>query len=85
MKSNEEKKEFYERVSAILGIPHEYHDPLRRTRWNNRALGNGRYSGFGLVQCFGSSVRVVSKKGTRVFKDYESVYDYLKTFVDYAS
>ena len=78
MKTNEEKREFYENCAKILEIDHDYHDPVKkRTRWNNRIKGNGRYPGFGLVQCFGSLIRVVSKQGTRVFNTYEEVYVYL--------
>lgn len=54
-----------------------YHNPVRRTRWNNRNLGNGRFPGFGLVQSFGQCIRVVSKRGTVIFKTYEEVYEYL--------
>ena len=83
MKTLDEKREFYDNCAYILNIDHEFHDPVpRRTRWNTRFLGNGRYSGFGLVQCFGSSVRVVSKHGTKMFKTYEETYDYLKILVD---
>ncbi len=79
MKTLDEKREFYENCAEILKIDHNYHDPVpRRTRWNARFLGNGRYPGFGLVQCFGSSVRVVSKQGTKMFKTYEETYEYLK-------
>jgi hypothetical protein len=83
MKTLDEKREFYDNCASILNIDHEFHDPVpRRTRWNTRFLGNGRYSGFGLVQCFGSSVRVVSKHGTKMFNTYEETYDYLKILVD---
>lgn len=79
MKTLDEKREFYENCADILHIEHDYHDPVpRRTRWNTRRLGNGRYPGFGLVQCFGSSVRVMSKHGTKIFKTYEETYEYLK-------
>ena len=79
MKTKDEKREFYENCAEILNIQHDYHDPVpRRTRWNTRFLGNGRYPGFGLVQCFGSSVRVVSKHGTKIFNTYEETYEYLK-------
>jgi hypothetical protein len=78
MKTQEEKMAFYERCAEILNIEHDYRLPVpKRTRWNARNLGNGRYPGFGLVQCFGSTVRVVSKNGTRMFKNYEDVYEYL--------
>lgn len=83
MKTNDEKQKFYENVSHILNIKHEYSDPVpRRNRWNTRKIGNGRYPGFGLVQCFGSSVRVMSKHGTKIFKTYEETYEYLKKAVD---
>ena len=86
MKSSEEKEEFYANCSSILGIPHVFRDPVtRRTRWNTRFLGNGRYPGFGLVQCFGSSIRVVSKNGTKIFYSYEEVYDYLNKVIDNAN
>lgn len=78
--NNEAKKQFYEQCGSILNIEHEWSEPVkRRTRWNTRKIGNGRYPGFGLVQCFGpTSFRVVSRKGTKVFKSSEAVYDYLK-------
>lgn len=83
MKTNDEKRVFYDTVSSILNIEHQFHDPVRRrTRWNTRIKGNGRFPGFGLVQCFGSTVRVASKHGTKVFKTYEEVYVYLKKVVD---
>ena len=76
---NETKKAFYDECAAILGIAHEWNEPApRRTRWNNRRIGNGRFVGFGLVQCFGSMFRVVSKRGTKTFKTKEEVFDYLK-------
>jgi hypothetical protein len=82
MKTQEEKRAFYERCSEILGIEHVYNTPVpRRTRWNTRRLGNGRYPGFGLVQCFGSTVRVVSRHGTQMFDSYDAVYEYLLTKV----
>lgn len=81
MKTNDEKREFYARCSEILNIEHEFHEPVpRRNRWNARRLGNGRYPTFGLIQCFGSYVRVMSKKGTVMFKTYEEVYEYLERF-----
>lgn len=79
MKTKEEKQEFYAQCSEILAIAHDYADPVpRRNRWNTRRLGNGRYPGFGLIQCFGSQVRVISRTGTRMFKTYEEVYEFLK-------
>lgn len=79
MKTIDEKKKFYDTCAEILCVPHEFSEPVRRrTRWNTRKLGNGRYPGFGLVQCFGSHIRVISKHGTRMFNDYDQVYEYLE-------
>ena len=78
MKTNEEKQAFYDKCSQILGIEPVYTVPVpRRNRWNTRRLGNGRYPGFGLIHCYGSTVRVMSKHGTRMFKTYDEVYEYL--------
>lgn len=83
MKTQEEKQAFYEQCSAILGIAHEYNVPVaRRNRWNTRRLGNGRYPGFGVIHCYGSSARVMSKHGTRWFDSYDSVYEYLQKVLD---
>jgi hypothetical protein len=85
MKTNEDKRIFYETCSKILEIDHIFKEPVhRRTRWNTRLLGNGRYPGFGLVQCFGHSTRVVTKDGTKMFKTYDEVYEYLRKIVDNA-
>lgn len=78
--TNEEKKAFYARCGEILGIEHDWQEPVfKRTRWNNRKLGNGRFPGFGLVQTFGTRYRVVSKAGTKVFDEKQDVFDYLTT------
>lgn len=78
MKTLEEKEAFYTKCGELLGIEHVYNKPVpRRNRWNTRRLGNGRYPGFGLIHCYGTTVRVMSKHGTRMFKTYEDVYEYL--------
>jgi hypothetical protein len=83
MKTNEEKRAFYARCAQILDIEHVWNEPVpRRTRWNTRRLGNGRYPGFGLIQCYGTTVRVVSRRGTRMFDSYEAVYEYLQIVLD---
>jgi len=79
VKTLEEKREFYENCAKILKIDHVFNEPVpRRNRWNTRRIGNGRFPTFGLVQCFGSSVRVMSKHGTKMFNSYEETYIYLK-------
>lgn len=76
----DDQKTFYDTCAAILGIPHAYREPARRrNRWNNRVLGNGRFPGFGLVQCFGETcARVVSQHGTRTFRSHDALYAYLR-------
>ncbi len=83
MKTQDEKKLFYARCAELLNIEHDFRVPVpRRTRWNTRLLGNGRYPGFGLIQCYGDSVRVVSRHGTRWFDSYEAAYEYLQIVFD---
>ena len=50
-----DRQAFYNECSRILGAPHSYRAPPYRkiTRWNNRAAGNGRFPGCGLVRVFG--------------------------------
>lgn len=53
-------EEFYIECERILGVPHEgapfpYY---KRTRWNNRTAGQGRYPGRGIVRVFGSQVHI---------------------------
>ena len=83
MKTNEEKKAFYAQCGEILGIEHVWIEPVpRRTRWNNRQLGNGRFPGFGVIHCYGQSVRVISReRGTQMFFDYEETFSFLKEYM----
>ena len=77
---NAAEEAFYTKCGEILNIPHEYNTPVpRRTRWNNRLIGNGRYKGFGTIHVAGSMIRVMDRKrGTFMFYKYEDVYNYLK-------
>jgi hypothetical protein len=52
--------EFYDRVSLLLNVEHDNSafPYYRRTRWNNRTPGRGRFPGHGIVRCFGSEVHV---------------------------
>jgi len=75
-----EQEAFYTECGNIIGVEHIYTPPVRRrTRWNNRLLGNGRFKGFGTIQCMGSMIRVMDRaKGTQMFSTYDEVYKYLK-------
>lgn len=76
-----EREEFYAQCSKLLGIPHEYRDPVRRTRWNARRLGNGRFPGFGLIQSYGGAVRVIQQgRSTKWYKSHQEVIDMLTEY-----
>jgi hypothetical protein len=78
--TNEEKKAFLARCGEILGIEHEWNDPVpRRTRWNARLIGNGRFPGFGLIRCYGYQIMVTTRAGTKMFTTTDAVYEYLET------
>jgi hypothetical protein len=55
---------FYEKCSEILGL--EYQENgfkfSRRTRWNNRSPGNGRFKGYGLIRKFGNVYQIALQK-----------------------
>jgi hypothetical protein len=77
--TNDEKKAFYELCSTILDIPHEWNDPVpRRTRWNNRFIGNGRFVGYGLIRVYGKQIMVTSKQGTKMFSSVDAVCEFLR-------
>mgnify|MGYP001402579989 CR=1 FL=1 len=73
-------KEFYEKCSEILNLPHTHIDVVsRRNRWNNRNPGNGRYIGYGIIRFYNEEcihVQFVSK-GSRIFSSVEDVYTFL--------
>lgn len=53
-------KEFYAKVAELLdtttdGEPFKYY---KRTRWNNRIPGQGRFPGRGIVRIFGDQIHV---------------------------
>lgn len=55
-----EDKAFYDRCAEILGVPHDFAPfPFdKRSRWNNRKPGSGRFPGRGLVRAFGGHVHL---------------------------
>ena len=79
------KKEFYEKCASILGVEHEWCEPVaRRTRWNTRFLGNGRIPGHGVIRMFGpTSIHVAfhTTSVNRMFKSPQEVYDFLDEIV----
>jgi len=78
------KKEFFEKCSSILGIPHDYHSQPairgRKGRWNRR-LGNGRFLGFGVIHFHSSTcIHCLTKVGTKTFSNPQDCLDWLSTY-----
>ena len=53
-------EDFYAACAALLGVPHEGvpFTHYKRTRWNNRTPGQGRYPGAGIIRVFGNTIHV---------------------------
>lgn len=51
---------FYEGCARLLGTSYDCKPFVghKRTRWNNRAPGGGRFPGFGLIRLFGDHVHI---------------------------
>lgn len=73
------EQDFYAKCGEILDIDHDYHRPFsKRTRWNARTIGNGRYPGFGVIRRYSDTlIHVVSRHGSKEFKSETDVYAYL--------
>lgn len=76
--------EFYNRCAEILGTQYEC-EPFpyrRRTRWNNRIPGSGRYPGYGLIRKFGSQIQVHLRypvEHSKVYNTTEEVLRFLES------
>ena len=83
---NEEAQKFYDECAHILGRAPNYKKfPFRkRTRWNNRTAGNGRFADLGIIRRFGSQSFHVSLRHTTTkhFRDAEQVYEFLRRYVE---
>lgn len=71
--------EFYEKCAELLGIEFEDNSftQYRRTRWNNRKPGNGRYPGYGIIRVFGDKVHVAFKNHHAIHNSKEEVLEWL--------
>jgi hypothetical protein len=63
------KEDFYAECAAIIGSPHEGEafTHYKRTRWNNRTAGRGRFPGCGIIRVFGDTVHISLKEPKQVF------------------
>lgn len=74
------QEDFHYRCAELLGcVEHIYKEfPFKkRTRWNNRTAGNGRYPGMGLIRVFGPKVHVSLRAPVQINKWFESKQDAL--------
>lgn len=53
----------------------------RRTRWNNRAPGSGRYPGFGIIRVFGDYYHIAFYEGSKIFRSENEVFTYLEELI----
>ena len=70
---------FYQQCAEILGTTSlgERFSHYKRTRWNNRKAGQGRFEGRGIIRCFGRQVHVALNKPS-ISKIFESKQDALE-------
>jgi hypothetical protein len=71
---------FYQKVAEVLKCDSNYEKfPFRkRTRWNSRASGNGRYLGHGLVRFYGPTnihVALIKPKINGVYHTIDEAID----------
>lgn len=81
---------FYNECAAILGTTHEGEafTHYRRTRWNNRTPGRGRFPGSGLIRVFGRVVHINIRSPVLVQATIEGLpeaLDYLRASVGASS
>ena len=78
-------EDFYNKCAELLGVDYNCQPfpwvNYKRTRWNNRAPGSGRFEGFGIIRKFGSQIQValhhpVSHHG--IYNSEEGVFELLK-------
>lgn len=73
-------KDFYTKCGEILGCGHDFHTPFRKkTRWNVRVLGNGRYPGYGVIRWFSPTmIHAMINRKVKTFVTEEDVYQFLE-------
>jgi hypothetical protein len=77
------EQDFYNRVAEILHTDYNYTVPYyRKTRWNARLLGNGRFPGYGIIRMHGPNMINVMlnhpERVSRFFTSTDEIYDFLK-------
>jgi len=73
-----EEENFYNTVADLLECENHNYKPfqyIKRTRWNNRDAGNGRYLGFGIVRRYSSEKILVQLHTPPVIGLFSSAQD----------
>jgi hypothetical protein len=79
------EESFYKTIAELLGCDTHDYKPYpysKRTRWNNRSPGNGRYLGHGVIKRYNSTVILVNLHTPHVvgyFTNEQTVFDTIKT------
>ena len=76
---------FYKKCAMLLDCAEHVYRPFpyrKRTRWNNRAAGNGRYEGHGLIRMYGPNNIHVMLRSPSLNKQFTSVEDALAAIKD---
>ena len=80
-------EKFYQMVAILLKCDdHKYIEPYKKkTRWNNRSPGNGRYHNHGLIRYHNPSnihVMLSNPKINGLYTSVDSVIDVIKKALD---
>jgi hypothetical protein len=83
---SEVEAEFYKKCAEILDVDYTYKKRyLKKTRWNNRDPGNGRFPGHGLIRYYsGDNIHIILTKPViinKICKSADEVLLLLKTNV----
>lgn len=81
------EQDFYNRVAKILQIEYNYIVPFfKKTRWNARCLGNGRFPGYGLIRMYGPKlIHVVLNHPVHTNKHFTDIDECIKFLSDIMS
>jgi hypothetical protein len=79
------EQDFYEKCAEILSVD-QFGEAFpwpnyKRTRWNNRAPGRGRFPGFGIIRKFGDKfhVALTNPQHHGIYNTEEEVFDFLRS------
>ena len=77
-------EDFYYKCAEILGVEYDC-EPFthyKRTRWNNRKPGHGRFEGFGIIRKFGDNYQVALTRPIShhaIYYSEEEVFTFLRS------